>query len=366
MRNCSIRLATLLLVTVPLSAQVPGNQNGKHLANQGTAVTLFSFPNYFASQNVAGDMVWKILPNESFENAAGFETVSGVVIPVFNQNFTGGPLDLPDVSFHGTIDAGAGCLLPDVVSPRIATVALGNLVLPSQGAFLVDVTIQPATIRIPNGDHCVSLLAPVGESSSTFDSARAFVATGTDPNVFGCVDGSANPVGKTGKYDALNGVFFQAPPLAELHLEVAVVEPVVEPVRDRRTSADYGYGAYDFAVGTGGHTLGWHVEAYQHVGRFAIPFFSFAGSANTFSLLGVDASLTVGPFLDFLIVMQQVGRVVSDGGVGAREDGVFDTFDFPIPLDAIGSSGSVVFFFLDLSSASFVAATNTCTTTFVP
>ena len=360
-RICLLALLVGVFVA-PAHAQVPGNQNGKSLYHQTSPRTLFSFPNYFGAGNAAGDLIWKILPITSMKRASGSEEVSGLVVPVFTQNFTGGPLDVPDVEFRGTQRTSSGCTVPDVISPAYGRVQIGSLMLPAAGAYSISMTLSN-TVTVPNGDLAVCYLAPEGESARTPDSARAFVAHGTRPDLGSCTGLSGLPGGLTGKYDARNGLTQVFAPADELALEVAFVEPTVQPVRNRRTENDLGQGAYEFAVGNGDNTLGWHVEAHQHIGQFVLPVFSFSGANGTISFFGVDACLTLDPFFDLLIVMLQVGPVVSDGGAGEQEDGVFDTFDFPIPTSVAGNSGSVAFFFLDLTQMAVVDATNTCTTT---
>ena len=143
-------------------AQVPGNQNGKDFFNSSSTVALFSFPNYFGSGNAAGDCEWKILGAEGMNNGSGNETVTGLVVPVYNQNFTGGPLDVPDVQFRTVVGIG-GCLEPDFLGPAIADLSLGNLTLPSQGAFVVQTTLPSGYVALPNGNSIEYALGLAGQ-----------------------------------------------------------------------------------------------------------------------------------------------------------------------------------------------------------
>jgi hypothetical protein len=355
---CAILLAAI--AAPPLAAQIA--ENGKDFYSNTSAVASWTFPNFWTSGNAPGDCEWKLLPASGMHNAAGQETITGFVLPVLVNNYRGGPLDLPDIELRATAESG-GCRLPDFNAPPAAQVSIGTLVLPAPGAYRINVSLGSAgAIPIANGTHAVCYMATPGESAATPDSTRPFISVaGTDPDAAGC--GFA----KSGKYDAIGGRIIRAPRNFELCLEVAFAEPTIQPVVDRALHPDKGYGAYEMAVGPGGRTLGWHVEASQHIGHMAIPFVSFSGASRPLHLGGATVRLDVDQFLDMLIVMQQVKPVLPDGHpAGAPiEDGIMDTFDFPVPSDVIGSSIHVAAFFLDPATAAVAGATNTCTTRFV-
>ncbi|MBL8897645.1 MAG: hypothetical protein JNM84_08455 [Planctomycetes bacterium] len=355
----------VLAATVPaamLTAQVPGNQNGLHLYHQTPSVNLRQFPNFATTGNFADDCLWKILPSSAMKRGTGNSTVTGFNVPVFPNNWVSGtPTNVPDVQFYPTTVM-ISCFVPDITgSSPIGGVSIGNITLPSAGAFTINVTIAATPITLPNGPTALCYMATPGESTATPSGAVAFETLGgTDPgSPPGC------PIGRSGNYDSINSLTLGFGYNRELWLETAFLEPTVQPVRNGATSPNRGYGAYDFVVDPSGtSTLGWHVEALQHVGQVAIPLISFSGSFLLTNLGGQLAWLNPDPLADALIVLGQFGTVVSDGAAIPFRDGAFDTVHFPIPVDATGAIVDVAFFFIDVPTSSIVGVTNTARTVF--
>ncbi|MCB9892251.1 MAG: hypothetical protein H6833_11425 [Planctomycetes bacterium] len=355
-------LLTVLALTSLANAQVTNNQNGKNFHRLNT-LALANWPQWPAAASATGDCIWKILPSAGMKNGAGSETLGGLVVPVYPANFTTGTVNIPDVEIRPAVDQGGGCFQPDFAAMSIASVGIGNITLPSAGAYSITVTLSPTSLpSIPNGDSALCYLANDMETATTPDAAQCFVTSGgTDTDANGC------GFGKTGTYvpGTMTMGFFGNN--VENYLEVAFVEPTVQPVRNRASDNDPGYGAYDFSVGAGGNTLGWHVEAYQEIGNYALPVISFTGATMPFTVGGATVILDPDIFLDSLLVLQQAGLVLSNGSSPPFEDGVFDTYDFPIPLvgGMVGTSCHVAVFFIDVMTLSVTSASNTCSTRFV-
>jgi hypothetical protein len=340
-------------------AQAAGNQNGMHFYNSTASVSFLDFPNFTAG-NVAGDCLWKINAASGMKRGTGSTTATGTVFPAFAANFvTGTPLNIPDIQYRATTLAGS-CVVPDFAAPAIATLGVGNITLPSAGPWVINISHNLSPITLPDGDTAICYLATAGETSLTPNACRGFVTTGgTSPaSVGGCTNA------KSGGFDAATTTLGTLPPNIELWLETGMLEPTVQPVKNGATSLDMGYGAYDFVVNpTGTDTLGWRVEALQNAGQFAIPLVSFTGRSNLLSLDGQLAYLDLDPLSDALIAFGAVGNVALVG-TGPSQDGVYSTANFPIPVDATGSSIHVVYFFFDLGTATITGVTNTATTSF--
>ncbi|MBK9386893.1 MAG: hypothetical protein IPN34_18925 [Planctomycetes bacterium] len=353
-------------------AQVPGNQNGMHFFNQAGSVGIQSFVNFFgAAGNVAGDCSWKILDAAGMKRGTGTHTATSADIPVFNHNFVaGGPLNIPDLEFRSTTLA-SSCKSPDFVAPAIGAIGIGNIVLPSQGAYTINVDFSTAAVALPDGDTAVCYLAVAGErgdattpANGTPNACRPFGnTTGTAPGrPAGCT------TGKCGRFSASANALVTNTPNFELWIEIGFSEPTVQPMKNSTLAlATRGYGSYDFRVAPAGtDTLAWRVEAFQHIGKFAIPLISFTGNNSLLLLDGVPACLTLDLFSDALLALGQAGPIVSDGTAAPFTDGIHTTFAFPIPVAATNSQVHVVFYILDPATALLVDATNTVTTTFLP
>ncbi|MBL8897799.1 MAG: hypothetical protein JNM84_09230 [Planctomycetes bacterium] len=354
------------------TAQVPGNQNGMHFHNQAASVSLQSYPNFFvAGGNVAGDCSWKILDAAGMKRGTGTHTATSADVPVFNHNFVAnGPLNIPDLVFRPTTLV-SGCKSPDFVAPAIGAIGIGNIVLPSQGAFTINVDFSAAAVTLPDGDTAVCYLAVAGEfgdattpANGTPNACRPFGSTtGTAPGrPVGCT------TGKSGRFNASTNALVTNTPNFELWIEIGFSEPTVQPMKNSSpTLATRGYGSYDFRVAPAGtDTLAWRVEAFQHIGKFALPLISFTGNNSLLLLDGVPACLTLDLFSDALLALGQAGPILSDGAGAPFTDGIHTTFAFPIPVAATNSRIHVVFYILDPAIPALVDATNTVTTTFLP
>lgn len=357
-----MRIATVLAVTALAAgaqAQAPGNQNGMHFFNSTPSVAFLDFPN-FAAGNTAGDCLWKILSGSGMKRGTGSTTATGTVFPAFAANFIGtSPLNIPDIQYRTTTLSGS-CVVPDFSAAPIATLGVGSITLPSAGPWVINITHNTAPVTLPDGDTAICYLATAGETSATANACRGFITVGgsSPASVGGCT------VAKSGVFNALTATTATLPPNAELWLETGMLEPTVQPVKNGATSLDMGYGAYDFIVNPAGtSTLGWRVEALQHVGKVAVPLVSFTGRSTLLSLDGQVAWLDLDIFSDALIAFGAVGTV-NVVGTGPSQDGVFSTFNFPIPVDATGATIHVTFWFVDVPNATIVGVTNTATTNF--
>jgi hypothetical protein len=370
-----MRIATVLAaatLAAGATAQVPGNQNGIHFFNQAASVGLQSFVNFFgATGNAAGDCSWKILDAAGMKRGTATHTAVSADVPVYNNNFVaGGPLNIPDLEFRPTVLV-AGCKSPDFTATPIGSIGIGNIVLPSLGAFTINVDFSTAAVALPDGDTAVCYLAVPGErgdattpANGTPNSCRPFGnTTGTAPATpAGCT------TGKSGRFNAITNAIVTNAPNFELWIEIGFSEPTVQPMKNSTaTLATRGYGSYDFRVAPAGtDTLAWRVEAFQHIGKFAIPLISFTGNNSLLLLDGVPACLTLDIFSDALLALGQAGPILSDGAGAPFTDGIHTTFAFPIPVSATNSQIHVVFYILDPATALLVDATNTVTTTFLP
>jgi hypothetical protein len=371
-RSWTSRVTLVSLATL-LCGSTAEAQNGRHAFYETPwlSTQVFSFPTFLAGGqtgiNVAGDLCWKIFSASSLANAAGSETLTGFSTTLVVHNWTGGPLDLPDVVLRRILRWQGACLRPDLNSPAHASFALGNIVLPSGGAHEVEVFLPPtAYVSVPNGDLAVCVMAPPGQNSTWNDVARGVVLTyeGTATVVPGCRNQMSGLIGKWSQ--GLGGVYLSYPDW-ELRLELSFLEPTVQAEIRSSRAVDRGYGATYFSVDDGSRQLAWHVEARQHIGKVAVPLFGLLGASQIMNLGNASILLTPDPyFLSHLIQFGQFGAVVSDGGNGAAEDGVFDTASFRVPQELAGGQFSVAFVFLDAATFSISDATNTCTTFFVP
>lgn len=340
-----LALAFLTLLAAPAAAQGP---NYKHLA-AFTAGPDLNWPNW-PNPSVPGDCLWKVVPASAMKNAAGAETAVAIEFMARVVNVTAGvPAVQPEIEIRDVIDTGGGCLVPDFNAPARARATLrGGLSVPSSGAYVVSRRfLQSATIA--NGPFALCVLAPPGESASSASVIPGFRAgTGSHPDPSGC------GVGFCGAYDAATGTVIRYAPAVELMAWLGFAEPTIQPQRDFE---DRGYGAYDFSVGDGTHTLRYLIQSLQHFSKPAIVLISFQGNSTPLTLDGQTVCLEPGPFLDAILVLNGPGYLGSTG---------YWTLPFPIPADAVGFELHAAMFVFDLQRESFVGASNTCTTRFLP
>ncbi|MCB9881202.1 MAG: hypothetical protein H6834_05380 [Planctomycetes bacterium] len=368
--------ATLFVASsIAQTPPVPGNRNGVRLHGSPPTTFLQSFPNYLGIGNQPGDAIHQIYPRRVLTSASGTLELTAVVLPIYVQNQTTGSTALPDVSFHETQPISGGppqCLVPDMASNALGRIVTGPIALPmgASPAFLVEVAIGGTTapgITLPNADIALVVEAPPGEGIGTPDSVRLFQSrAGSSPDLPGCGFGAA------GSYDATTGHLDLYAPEVELFTELAFREPMVFPVisRDGGLSLDEGYGAFDPPLARGRTTLGWGLEASQSLGHFAVPFVSVTGANGLFTVGGRSVRLDVGPFLDLLIVMGQVRLITNNGSPPPSLDGVWRSFQFPLPLDPHLAGTelhvAVMTFGLAGSEITFLDASNTCSVTIRP
>ncbi|MGH7149932.1 MAG: hypothetical protein ACREIU_04510, partial [Planctomycetota bacterium] len=244
---------------------VPGNQNGIRM-HRGLGVTATDFPN-IAAGNVAGDALWKVYPCSVLSNAAGSMTLTGVEVGLIAGNFLApGTTNIPDVEFRPAIPGGGSCLEPDFSAAAIATFVIGNISLPSGGAFNINVTLAPTPIA--NGDVAIVSLATAGETSAMNNHARTFRTT-AEVNPTAC--------GLSGSFAAVPPTMTNLPSTNEIRFELAFLEPALQALGTDAAAQRTGTGAYFPVAGT---SVGWRCESFDgwNKGQMALLLLSATGS----------------------------------------------------------------------------------------
>jgi hypothetical protein len=242
---------------------VPGNQNGIRM-HRGAGTTAIDFPN-IATGNLAGDTLWKVYPCWVLSNAAGTMTLTGCEVPLIAGNFLApGTTNIPDVEVRPAIPGAGGCLEPDFGAAAIATFAIGNINLPSGGAFNVNITLTATPI--PNGDVAMVYLATAGETSAMNNHARTFRTT---------LELNPTLCGFSGSSTALPSVTHLAV-TDEIRFEMAFLEPVVQALGTDVGLQRTGTAAYFPAAGT---SLNWRCESFDgwNKGHMALLLLSATG-----------------------------------------------------------------------------------------